>query len=686
MNYLAEELENDARSRSDDPTRRAREDGLGLRDIGSILRRRLATIVITTAVIVGLASAYLFVTPEFYVASTQLIVDQSEHVTSPDGTTTRVETDAALVESQLRLIASNAVLGRVVDFLSLKDDPDFGGNASDSDERRTRAIAALSRMIAVRRSGATYVIEINAYHREAKHAKAIADLIASNYLTVEAEADRDSARKARESIGSRLDSLRAEVRRAEQRAQEYRQQNGIVGPLETPITDQQLGELSIRLVQARARVAEADARLLEVVRAKRVGADSGSAIEALKSEVVRNLRTQYATVAQREAELSSTLGASHPKLRTVRSELENVRKLINQELDRIAQSTKGELAVARANESALSLELEKLGIGAQSTNASLIELRDLLADVQASQQVYESYLKQSKEAREQEYVQAPVARILAAATMPLDPSFPPRNLLLALALFGGLGLGVALAMLREYMDDRVANAAQLCRLTRVDVVGVAGRSLKALALTARTLRNILRDGPVTASDRSAMVVSATREESGSLVALNLALAASVGGERVLLIDTDTEERTLSKLVAPDATVGLYEVLEDAARLSSAVVPNAATGLHILPVANSNPPSRRATRSHVLALVEASKAQFDYIVFDGGPLLADPDSLMVSRAVDQVILVARSGVTRHGPVMDSVRLMRMQHCKLRNAVLTEADAPPKPESTLALMRA
>ena len=86
----------------------------------------------------------------------------------------------------------------------------------------------------------------------------------------------------------------------------------------------------------------------------------------------------------------------------------------------------------------------------------------------------------ARETGEQQSIDNTNARMISKATPPRDKSWPPRLLLLAVALMGGLGIGTGAGLMREYLDERVYSRELAHDLTGVPVLAVlpklAGRA------------------------------------------------------------------------------------------------------------------------------------------------------------------------------------------------------------------
>ncbi len=169
-----------------------------------ILRRRLTLIVMTVAVVMALAASYAFLATPIYTSSAKVLIDPRKKNTLgtevvPSGLGTTLGDSFALVDSQVKVITSDAVLRPVVDKLHLATDPEFGagqpglfssianlfgGSSSDvvAADPEERALITLAKHVKVERDDQTYVIEIAVTSVDAANAARIAQAIAESYM------------------------------------------------------------------------------------------------------------------------------------------------------------------------------------------------------------------------------------------------------------------------------------------------------------------------------------------------------------------------------------------------------------------------------------------------------------------------------------------------------------------------
>src|SRR6202022_4537023 len=276
-----------------------------------------------------------------------------------------------VVESQARLITSNSVLFKVIQDTNLDKDPEFGGESKGAltsllglfgvelrftaapKVDHTIALDALVRHITIRKTERSFVVDVEVWSYDPAKAAMLADAISNAYLAESKKSQATAARRATSDLSGRLKELQERLRNAENALAVYKAQNNFVGTQDTLISDQQLSASNQRLAAARALTLDAQAKYDQIESSRRAATDAGAIPEALQSPTIANLRAQYAEARKRYAELTAELGPLHPSLRQMEKQVEDLRRTINEEVDRFAQSAKNDLTRARDFEGCL---------------------------------------------------------------------------------------------------------------------------------------------------------------------------------------------------------------------------------------------------------------------------------------------------------------------------------------------
>src|SRR5450432_4634117 len=443
-------------------------------------RRRIA--VAMAALICACAAVMIgkSLTPR-YTATAQLYVDPRELQLVDRELTPRSQDLSGLsmvVESQARLITSNSVLLQVIQDTNLGKDPEFGGESKSimssllglfglefrsSEQTRLEqagALEVLNRHINVKKTDRSFIVDIEVWSHDPAKAAMLANAISNAYLAESKRSQATAARRATTDLSGRLKELQERLRNAENTLATYKAQNNFVGTQDTAISDQQLSASNQRLAAARALTLDAQAKYDQIEASRRASSDAGAIPEALQSPTIANLRAQYADARKRQAELQGELGPRHPALRQIEQQVEDLRRTIGEETNRFLQSAKNDLTRARDYEASLNKALDAQKRQSVQLSQASVRLRELERDVEASRDVYQSFLKRSRETEEQETLNTSSARIIGEATVPHRRIFPPAMSLIAML---GFMLGALAASAWIVAADRLLPETEIGR-------------------------------------------------------------------------------------------------------------------------------------------------------------------------------------------------------------------------------
>jgi uncharacterized protein involved in exopolysaccharide biosynthesis/Mrp family chromosome partitioning ATPase len=678
---------------------------IDVKKIWSVLWRGKITIVLSTVAAVGLAALFVLMVPHRYTATTQILIDPTDlRAMQNDVATTIPQSDAAVlqVESQARVIASDNVLRRVVISEGLDQDPEFMRGAMAQKYGPLAALSELSKHVQVKRSERTYVVDISVTSENPAKAARIANAIAQAYLTEQTEVRSNSARQISQALTARLKELQGRVRDAEQKVEAYKASHNIVGANGELVNEQQLSALNAQLSTVRARTSEAKARLDQVESVLHTKSPIGAFPEAVQSPTISLLRSQYAEIMRRDAEQKSSLGERHPAVIEIEAQGARLQKLIEDEVNRIAQSDRADYERAKADEEMLSRQVDALKNTAVSTNESLVGLRELERDVQASRTVYESFLVRSRETGEQEQVDTKNIRIISKADLPMYRSSPPPSLILGLAaMLLGFASGVGIVIMQGSGDDPAPRPAEtpsrFGRLTAaarklwatpepadaaaaIPVLATLPNADVAFGLDAvddphsRFAREIqkvyaaVRAHHKKPGNPSVLVIAADDEDDTVSVALTLA-AAVAATQRVLLIDADFKRRTLLALDADEGEAGLVDVAVGRRELSDVIVRDRDTNVNLVSfVAPNSRRDRRISDADIREAFDKTK-RFDMVIVAAVDVSRDPSARFFAGLVDHIVLVARADDRDEDAAALLVARLGLDAKKIRGTVLT-----------------
>src|SRR6185437_12967703 len=172
----------------------------------------------------------------------------------------------AIVESQVSVIQSVAVLQRVVNELKLYQDPEFGPHASllDSilsifsapaptnqsaeDIAKAKTVEFLAdKRLKVARQGLAYIIGIDVSSESPEKAAKIANSVADSYLVELVRGKYDTNKIAASWLNKQLDELKSRVQASDKAVEQFRAANNLITTQGQTVNDQQLTDLNNKL-------------------------------------------------------------------------------------------------------------------------------------------------------------------------------------------------------------------------------------------------------------------------------------------------------------------------------------------------------------------------------------------------------------------------------------------------------
>jgi polysaccharide biosynthesis transport protein len=610
------------------------------------------------------------------------------------------------------------VLNGVLNFL-LPAPKEGGGAAPSGEFRRTQAaLGTFQGRLKVKRVGLTYAIDVDFQSANPDRAAQVANAVADAFVVDALEAKYQTMRRAASWLQDRLKELREQSTSAERAVVDYKSKNNIVDTGGRLISEQQLAELNSALIQARAATAESKARLDRVEQIISAGDVDPSATatatvaDTLKSDVITKLRQQYLEYDAKAADWTRRYGPAHLAVVNLRNQMSELRRTIFEELRRIAETYKSDNEIAKTREESIQKSLDRIVSESQTTNEAQVTLHNLESNAQTSRALYDNFLQRYMESVQQQSFPVSDSRLITQARRPLHKSSPKTLLILGLASVAGIMLGCGIGVLRDLSDRVFRTTAQVSDRLQADCVSVVpliksgakgdgrGRLAQPADNGPRTIvrdRSVLWtviDSPlsrfseairavkvavdaagVVRENRVIGITSSLPNEGKSTVATSLAEAIARGGGRVILVDCDLRNPSLSRKLTRGAKLGLLEVISSRAHLEQALWVEPNTGFSFLPAVI---PARLSQTSEILAaaatksLFKLLREHYDYVIVDLSPLAPVVDVRVMTSLIDSFVFVVEWGRTKIDVAEHALANARGVYDNLLGVVLNKAD--------------
>ena len=701
----------------------------------TIVRRQLPVFLILIPCATMLGLLYLLTTPSSYTAVAKMVIDTRKvpAFAQQQATADMTPIDAEAVTTQAEVLMSENVSLIVIKELKLTEDPEFVGPSAgligaiidlisgmfDSGmgpsefQLQRRALATFRARRKITHVPSTYVMEISFRSLDPGKAARIANAISDAYIVDQLEANYQSTRRASAWLQDRIKSLRDDASASEQAIVDFKQNNNINESGGKLMSEQQMSEVTSQLIQAHAATAEAKARLDRIQQVMSQDIPDASLTDTLNSAIIIKLRQQYLELAAREAIWSKQYGADHLAAITLRYQMQELRRNISDEMRKIAESYKSDYEISLTRVSSIQKNLDSAVAVSRITNQAQVRLHELESNARTSRTMYENFLQRYTEAIQQQSFPISEARLITPAAPPSTRSHPNTLLVLAVTAVGGMMFAFGAAAVREASDRTFRTGAQVEDVLHVNCIAMlpllkpvapnaAGKQEDAAALAkqrrierSNNLLNyavdnqfsqfaeLLRSLKVTADLNSVVAVkrvigftSSLPNEGKSTVAANFASMIGHAGSRVILVDADLRNPSLSQILSPGAAAGLVEVAAGRAALNDAIWTDPTTGLTFLPAGSESTkllhPNEILASVAIKSLIDKLRGAFDYVIVDFSPLAPVVDTRTTTSFIDSYVYIVEWGRTKIDLVEHSLSNAREVYDRLLGVVLNKAN--------------
>ncbi len=601
----------------------------------------------TLIVALATLAAVQVITPK-YLSESRVLVEGQDNVflrpVADTNTGDRNPVDDATVTSQVQLVLSRDLARDVIAKLQLGKRPEFDpgvarispinillgrlGLIKDpmSMTPQERVLEAYYDRLTVYAVDKSRVIVIDFLSQDPELAAKVANAIAEEYLTRQRAAKQDQAATAVQWLSGQIKTMQEKVAGAEAKIAAFRaNSNLLIGPNNTTLSAQQLGDFNSQLAAARAQRADAEAKAKTI----REVLQSGQPIELsdiLNSELIRRLSEQRVTLRAELAEQSVTLMDNHPRIKELKAQIADLDQQIRGEAAAVARSFENDAKIASARLDALMVNFDQLKNQAAVTNERDVELRALERDAKSQRDLLESYLAKYREATARDTVNSlPAdARVISRASVSNVPAYPKKLPSVLIAAVATLMLGCGFALTKESLTIPAAGAPAL-RLARraaaprpsqaVARLGGLRRSAKVPIDAIAEVANAVRDAGATARRIAVLAVLPGFATSDAAIKIARALAADA---RVILVGLEAKNSAIEALAGGSTASGLAELIAGAASFHDIIVKDRHSPIHVISPGRT-PIERPAMLSspRLAPSFDALAQSYDYVVVDAG---------------------------------------------------------------------
>jgi capsular exopolysaccharide synthesis family protein len=546
----------------------------------------------------------------------------------------------------------------------------------------------------------TRLIDIRFTHPDPVVATKMANAIAETYVAMNLENKISTNANAGDFLQKRVAELQSEIRSSEERLINYGRSNQILSlDANQDTTVQRLTDLNAKLSEAEARRIEAEANyraslLPGAASAKSETTDTRSpAIEARLSELRQRRQQLLIDFMEGAPEVKDIDG----QIALAERELRETRNRSSKTLTTNLESTFKE-AQERERELRKAFNAQRSEVLAQ--NGAAINYRIIQQEIATNKSLLDNLLERSKENDMVLTGTSNNVLVVDRALKPNSPVGPDRMKYVAVAFVASLGLGLALALFLNYLDDSVRSAEDVEESLRFPVLteipAIAGSKRTLLSSKKRRLkerREVYSSAPIfnlkasptlfesymqlrtsfllaTAGGppQTLLVTSGQPSEGKTTTAINLGSVLAQTGASVLIIDADLRGAHIHDTLELETEAGLSNLLTskdiDEHWVLETIKYHQGSGLHVLPGGSPPPmPANLLSSAQMRKLMAFLRQKFTYIIIDSPPTLMFTDSIVLSTLTDGVLLVVCNSKTTNEEMLRTKRMLMDVGAKL-----------------------
>jgi capsular exopolysaccharide synthesis family protein len=171
---------------------------------------------------------------------------------------------------------------------------------------------------------------------------------------------------------------------------------------------------------------------------------------------------------------------------------------------------------------------------------------------------------------------------------------------------------------------------------------------------------------------SIMVSSPGPGEGKTTTIINLAITYANLGKKTILIDADLRKPVIHKIFDGKNKQGLTNFLSGTEENYKSIINNSSIKNLDLIYNGAIPPnpSELLGSDVMVDLLNILKQEYDIILFDAPPILAVTDSVILSRLIDQFILVVRFGRTNKDSIDHTINSLNHVNTQLTGVVFND----------------
>ena len=623
----------------------------------------------------------------------------------------RGASDSEYIATETQKLQTDDLALAVIRTLHLDKNPELAGSAaaqtqaSDPNPEQLTpaeeaALHSFSSSLSVRRDPSSRLVAVGFASHTPKLSADVVNVVMKMFVDRSFESRHEAISQSSGWLARELDDIREKMQDSNRAVEEFQRANGI------PDLDPASNSYAVETTDLNKQLADAQSQRIQLEAFLRHANDPDSLPQVRSNPVIQALVQKQAEANAELAQAQVIYGANHPNVRKLQNQSTELGRAIKGQLAGVVLELRTNYRAAQAREQLLANALK----GATQNLSTLSQYNALKKQAQADRELYNTLYAKIKEAAISAASKSSNMHVVNQARILDHPTRPHRLFNILAGLLVGLIGGVALAFIREGMEDRIHTVDDVRYWTGLNSVAVVptmagANDKKMLSSGGLKLLPPISESKTRESDlfllerpnapeseavhalrttlllchkkgtlKVILVTSPLPGEGKTTLASNLAIALSACG-RTCLVDADLRRPSIGNNFQITPGKGLEHYLRGVAGFEEiAIEPLTTKNLVLIPtILPSDNAIQMLTNGRMGELISRLRSSFDFVVLDTPPILPYADGRALAPIADGVVLVGRAGLTSRGAIVRSMELLaEVQSPPILTTVLNGVD--------------
>lgn len=408
-------------------------------------------------------------TPVYQAAATVLIEPEPPRVVNIQEVVNEREPSIEYYATQYKILQSRPVVDAVIEKLELKERIPRLRGASDP-----YAVLVYDRDgLTIEPVKNTRLVLVKFDDPNPKLAMEIANAVAAQYVRYGLDVKQKEAQTATVWLREQIQGLQSKADLSSRALQVYQAKADLLGVQDQrQITQAKLIDFNRAYLEAQGQRLTAESKLRELARIAKDPTGSESIFTVVNDPLVQKLKTDASDLQIERSKLAEIYREKHPDLVQLDAQIKQVKQRLQEEIQKLLRAVETEVKVAKGREESLLATMNELRREARALNEREAQAQSLQREKDSVDELQATVLKRLKETGLTSSLSTSNIRVVEQATLPTYPIRPRTRLIWALAMVGGLALGVGFAFLADSFDTRVRSREDIESALDVPIIGV----------------------------------------------------------------------------------------------------------------------------------------------------------------------------------------------------------------------